>query len=176
LKNNSKINTSKGKLYFTVLALASLLVMSFNLNTNMNAYASIFENIQNIDDIGQSTECVIVVVGCDGTGSVGSSGDTIIGSFNGNNDNNTTLEPPVPRTCEECFTFNLTPEEIMLIEDSSGNTIEEICLEFASLASLPPETAAEELAELEQGLVEEFGVDTTSAQAVIDCLVVIFGL
>ncbi len=176
MKNNSKINTSKGKLYFTILALASLLVMSFNLNTNINAYASIFENIQNADDMGQSLECVIIVVGCDGTGSVGSSGNTIIGSFNGNNDNNSTPEPPVPRTCEECFTLNLTPEEIMLIEESSGNTIEEICQEFASLASLPPETAAEELAELEQGLVEEFGVDATSAQAVIECLAVIFGL
>ncbi len=167
-------------MYLTVVSLATVLMMSFNLNTNMNsnmnAYASIFQNIRNVDDVGQSLECVIVVVACEGTGSVGSSGDTIIGIFNGNNDNNTTLEPPVPRTCEECFTFNLTPEEIIMIEDSSGRTIEEICLELASLASLPPETAAEELAELEQGLIEEFGVDAIRAQAVIDCLEEILGL
>jgi hypothetical protein len=37
---------------------------------------------------------VIVVVGCDGTGSVGSRGDTIIGSNNGNNDTNNNGEEP----------------------------------------------------------------------------------
>jgi hypothetical protein len=72
----------------------------------MNAYASILSNIQNADDIGQSLECVIIVVGCDGTGSVGSSGDTIIGSNNGNDDNNThgiggTTLPPL-KNCENC--------------------------------------------------------------------------
>jgi len=102
--------------------MASLLVMSFNLNANMNssmnAYASIFSDIRNADDIGQSLECVIVVVGCDGTGSVGSSGDTIIGSNNGNVDNSTnggtpvdpdtpidpdTPLPPEPTDCAECI-------------------------------------------------------------------------
>ena len=100
-------------MYLTVVAFASLLMMSFNLqtnmNSNMNAYASVFENIQNADDIGQSLECVIVVVGCDGTGSVGSSGDVIVGSNNGNDDNNTngdgeTPLPPIsPTVCEACL-------------------------------------------------------------------------
>ncbi len=71
-------------MYLTVVAMASLLMMAFNLNSNMNtgmnAYASILSDIQNVDDVGQSLECVIVVVGCDGTGSVGSSGDVIVGS------------------------------------------------------------------------------------------------
>jgi len=72
----------------------------------MNAHASIFENIQNADDIGQSLECVIVVVGCDGTGSVGSSGDVIIGSGNDDNSTNggdTPLPPINPTVCEACF-------------------------------------------------------------------------
>jgi len=109
----SKINTSKGKMYFTVVAMATILMMSFNLNanmnSNMNAYATIMSEIPNIDDIGQSAECVIVVVGCGGTGSVGSSGDTIIGSNNGNDDNNTNGggETPLPSippaVCEQCL-------------------------------------------------------------------------
>jgi hypothetical protein len=87
LNNNFKVNTSKGKIYLTVVAMASLLLMAFNVNSNMSAYASIFENIQNADDVGQSLECVIIVVGCEAVGSVGSSGDVIVGS--GNDDNNT---------------------------------------------------------------------------------------
>lgn len=39
----------------------------------------------NLPGVSQNLECVIVVVGCDGTGSVGSNGDTIIGSINENN-------------------------------------------------------------------------------------------
>jgi len=89
LNNNSKSNTSKGKIYLTVAGVAAILMMSFSLNSNPNAYATIISDMPNVDDIGQSLECVIVVVGCDGTGSVGSSGDTIIGSNNGNNNNNT---------------------------------------------------------------------------------------
>ena len=118
MKNKSKINTSKGKVYLTVVAIASLLVMAFNVNANMNssmsAYASIFENIQNVDDVGQSLECVIVVVGCDGQGSVGSSGDVNIGV--GDNDTDTNGEtpvdpdtplPPVPTGCAECIAHYL---------------------------------------------------------------------
>jgi len=103
-------------MYLTVVAIASLLVMAFNVNTNMNssmsAYASIFENIQNVDDVGQSLECVIIVVGCDAQGSVGSSGDVNIGV--GNNDTttdgetpfdpNTLLPPTDSLDCSECIT------------------------------------------------------------------------
>ena len=98
-------------MYLTVVAMASLLVMAFNLNanmnSNMNAYASIFSNIQNVDDVGQSLECVIVVVGCDAQGSVGSSGDVNIGV--GDNDTTTdgddpTPLPPIdPTVCEACL-------------------------------------------------------------------------
>ena len=95
MNNNSNINTSKGKIYFTVAALAAILMMSFNMNanmnSNMNAYAEDWwEQITAFEpeSTGQSLECVIVVVGCDGTGSVGSNGDAIIGSNNGNNNGN----------------------------------------------------------------------------------------
>lgn len=59
-----------------------------------NVSALDLSNLNEVDDLGQSVECVIVVVGCDGTGSVGSSGDTIIGSNNGNNDTNNNGEEP----------------------------------------------------------------------------------
>lgn len=65
------------------------MMTAMNLNINsMTVNALDLTNFDVIDDIGQSAECVIVVVGCDGTGSVGSSGDVIIGS--GNDDDNNT--------------------------------------------------------------------------------------
>ncbi len=127
-------------MYFTVVALAAILMMSINLNANMNskmnAYATIMSEIPNIDDFGQSAECVIVVVGCDGKGSVGSSGDTIIESFNGNDDDNTnggsgeTPLPPIPSAvCEQCL-GQLTTNQLQILAVQLG-------LEFdASLAQI----------------------------------------
>jgi len=149
LNNKSKINTSKVKMYMTVVAMASLLVMAFNLNSNMNssmnAYASIFSNIQNADDIGQSLECVIVVVGCDGTGSVGSSGDVNVGSNNGNDDNNTngggdTPLPPIsPAVCEECL-GQLTTNQLQILAVQLGlefdASLAEICLAIDALGTV----------------------------------------
>jgi hypothetical protein len=86
MTNDSYIrDISKGKVVFMLVVFSMLLTVSMNLN-KWNANATIMSDIQGADDIGQSLECVIVVVGCEGTGSVGSSGDTIIGSFNGNDD------------------------------------------------------------------------------------------
>ncbi len=88
----SKDTTIKSKkAIMTISIIATLLVMS-TISITFTPYANALDlDLDNfsIDDLGQSAECVIVVVGCDGTGSVGSSGDTIIGSNNGNDDNNT---------------------------------------------------------------------------------------
>ena len=70
---------------------AILLITSMSI-TNANALD--IPSLDNVDDFGQSVECVIVVVGCDGRGSVGSSGDVIIGSNNGNNNTNNNGEEP----------------------------------------------------------------------------------
>ena len=61
-----------------------LLVSSASIT---NAYALDLSRFGIGNDFGQSVECVIVVVGCDVTGSIGSSGDTIIESNNGNRNN-----------------------------------------------------------------------------------------
>ncbi len=146
-------------MYLTVLA--SLLVMALSVNTNtMNVNAVDI----GADDVGLSVECVIVVVGCDGTGSVGNSGDTIIGSNDRNN-------PTEPSPCGECFTNNLTPEEIETFEAISG-PIEESCEQAAALT---PEQLAQLLAGLENFLVNSVGVDQDRAQAVVDCLEEVFG-
>ncbi len=91
-QQSSKIITLKGKIVFAVTLIAALLIMTMNISPNVmnaNALDLDLDSLTSVDDIGQSAECVIVVVGCDGTGSVGSSGDTIIGSCNGGgNDSN----------------------------------------------------------------------------------------
>jgi hypothetical protein len=135
-------------MYFSVAAIAAILMMSINLNanmnSNMNAYATIMSEIPNVDDIGQSAECVIVVVGCDGTGSVGSSGDTIIGGFNGNNDNNTNdnggppLSPVPSAICVGCI--DATPIDLRAsIAHALGLDIDattaEICLALDALTN-----------------------------------------
>ena len=155
-------------MYLTVVAMASLLVMAFNLNSNMNsnmnAYASIFSNIQNADDIGQSLECVIVVVGCDGQGSVGSSGDVNIGS--GNDDNSTNGGGGDPLTCEECFTENLTPAQLAEFNQLLNGTIAEACVEIMALT---PENFATFLVNLEHYLLS-IGVSASVIIDIQDCL------
>jgi len=82
-KDKSKRDIVKISIIATLLAISTL-----SMTITSNAIALDLDNFS-IEDLGQSAECVIVVLGCEGTGSVGSSGDTIIGSNNGNNDNNT---------------------------------------------------------------------------------------
>ena len=126
----------------TVAAIASLLVLAFNVNTNlMNVNAINLDNFQNFDDLGQSAECVIVVVGCDGQGSVGSSGDVNIGV--GDNDTNTN-GPTTPDldACALCLNSSLTTAQIsalgVLLGLPANATIEDICeaLEGETLLSL----------------------------------------
>ncbi len=105
------------------------LTINANMNSNMNAYASIMSEIQGADDIGQSLECVIVVVGCDAQGSVGSSGDVNIGV--GDNDTTTNGEtpidpdtplPPVELTdCSECISA-LGPDVLVDLRAALGLT------------------------------------------------------
>ena len=169
-------------MYLTVIAFASLLMMSFNLQTNMNsnmqAYASIFENIQNADDIGQSLECVIVVVGCDAQGSVGSSGDVNIGV--GDNDTTTDGETPFdPDTllppgnsavCSECISALDADVLVDLREALSLDplaTAVEICAALEELATVGGVIAALD-GEVSVGVIVEvlacLGVEITVGQ------------
>jgi hypothetical protein len=152
-------------MYLTVVAFASLLMMSFNLQTNMNsnmqAYASIFSDIQNADDIGQSLECVIVVVGCDAQGSVGSSGDVNIGV--GDNDT-TTDDPdtPVPIDCAECIA---ALGEDVLIDLRAALSLDPLATAVEICAALDAFTTIE-------ALVRVLGTELSASVIVdvLDCL------
>lgn len=152
--------------------MASLLVMAFNLNSNMNssinAHASIFENIQNADDVGQSIECVIVVVGCDGQGSVGSSGDVNIGVGDNDTDTNGPTTPDLD-ACALCLTTSLTEAQIdalaVLLGLTADATIEEIC------EALEGETLLSLTADLTSAPPAGLGLTLDEATAIIDCLV-----
>jgi len=148
------------------------LVLAFNLNVNsVNVNALDLDSLTSADDFGQSVECVIVVVGCDGTGSVGSSGDTIIGSNNGNNNNQNNPSPtPELPTCEECFTNYLSPEEIDMLVEAGFVGVELSCI---ILSDTPPEDLVSNLNTLEIALVER-GIDAETAEAVVECLLELF--
>lgn len=82
------------KLIPVVATLTILFVTNLGItNTILKVNAFDLPKLQVAENVGQSLHCVIVVVGCNGTGSVGSSGDTIIGSNNGNNNTNDSDEP-----------------------------------------------------------------------------------
>ncbi len=177
-------------MYLTVVALAAILMMSINLNANMNskmnAYATIMSEIQGADDIGQSLECVIVVVGCDGTGSVGSSGDTIIGSNNGNNDTNgetpvdpDTPLPPEPTNCAECI--EALGEDVLVdlrvaLSLPVAATAAEICAALDALATVGAVISLLNGADISVDVIVDvlacLGVDITVAQV----LAIIAGL
>lgn len=65
--------------------IAVLLIASLTSFSNVNAID--LSKLGLGDNFGQDASCVVVVVGCEGTGSVDSTGDTIIGSNNGNGNN-----------------------------------------------------------------------------------------
>ena len=151
-------------MYLTVVAMASLLVMAFNLNanmnSNMNAYASIFSDIQNVDDVGQSLECVIVVVGCDAQGSVGSSGDVNIGV--GDNDTTTDGETPIDPDCAECIAalgVDVLIDLRQALDLLPTATPEEICVTLDAFATI-------------EALVQVLGTELSASVIVdvLDCL------
>ena len=158
-------------MYLTVVAMASLLVMAFNVNSNMNsstnAYASIFSDIRNADDIGQSLECVIVVVGCEGQGSVGSSGDVNIGV--GDNDTTTdgddpTPLPPIdPTVCEACIA-ELTPAQQDALALALGLTVDatiaDICVALGLVATVEALIV----------ILDEAGLSVTAIVDLLACL------
>lgn len=114
---------NKLTLVFSVVTM--LLISSLG---NPNASALDLSQFGLGSNLGQSAECVIVVVGCDGTGSVGSSGSTIIGSNNGNN--NTDANGAEPGT--------LTVTKEVRCDAPSGNpSNEEACAIIETLASFP---------------------------------------
>ena len=136
------------------------------MNSNMQAYASIFENIQNADDIGQSLECVIVVVGCDAQGSVGSSGDVNIGVGDNDTttDGETPIDPdtPVPIDCAECIAA-LGEDVLIDLREALGlgltATPEEICVALDAFATI-------------EALVRVLGTELSASVIVdvLDCL------
>ena len=167
----NKLNTYSTKKsiksLLTISAIATLLIASLSLTSNTNAYASIFKDILNVDDVGQSLECVIVVVGCEAQGSVGSSGDVNIGV--GDNDTTTGGETPIAPDCEDgiaCFVSTLNPTQLGNLKFVLGLPVdapnELLCSVIDDL------TAAELRAAITAPVV---GVTDAVATVIINCLI-----
>ena len=164
MNNNSKINTSKGKIYLTVVAIACLLVMAFSVNTNsMNVNAIDFGLVSKDFNVGSIDNdslfnCVGAAITCDNDNTVTNS----ITVNNGTNGNNPT--PPEPPTCEECFTNYLTDEEITMLEDAGFIGVDNYCV---YLSELSPQQLEDELEDFENTLVNR-GIDADRAQALVE--------
>ena len=148
MNNKPKINTSKGKLYLTaaaVVALASLLLMALNVNaTPFQAYAFDIDNPDNRVDIGKSQECVRVVVGCGGQGTVG---------------DNKPVGPIDPAMCEECLSDLSNAQREALSTALSADNNADVCLSIESLN-------ADKFVEL----LLDAGVDLFVALDILECL------
>jgi hypothetical protein len=149
-------------MYLTAVAIASLLVMAFNVSTNsldVNVLdlglVSKDTNIGSID-IDTLFNCVGAAITCDNDNTV--TNNVAI--------NNETSQPNEPPTCEECFTNYLTDEEITMLEDAGFIGVDNYC---AYLSELSPEKLETDLENFENTLVN-IGIDADIAQAVVDCL------
>ena len=135
-------------MYLTVVAigaLASLLVMALNVNaTPFQANAFDIDNPDNKVDIGKSQECVKVVVGCGGQGTVG---------------DNKPVGPVDPAMCEECLSDLSNAQREALFTALSANNNADVCL---SVENLTTDKFIE--------LLLDAGVDLFVALDILECL------
>lgn len=163
---SDSIKIKKSKRHLLAISVVAAVFM-LAMNTNIwNANASIFSDIRNVDDVGQSLECVIIVVGCDGTGSVGSSGDVIIGTDDNNtNGNGETPINPDHDQCALCLTQSMNPTQISILATliglSADASLEEIC------EALEDSTRAELTLDITTGV----GLAPEFAVTIINCLI-----
>jgi hypothetical protein len=145
LNNKSKINTSKGKMYLTVVAMVSLLVMALNVNAPpFQANGFDIDNHDNKVDIGKSQECVKVVVGCGGQGTVG---------------DNKPVGPVDPAMCEECLSDLSNAQREALFTALYADNNAEVCL---SVENFTADTFLE--------LLLDADVDLFVALDILECL------
>ncbi len=162
MTGQSTVNTSKGKMALTVATIVSLLMINMDVNVNSwNTNAFDQKKFSYEDDIGQSIECVKVVVGCDGQGTIGSSRDVIIGSSDDNNTkgNDTPIGPIDQSLCESCFDKLSNSQREALVTGVDVASIAEFCL---SVEDLTPEMLLE--------LLLSIDVDLFVALDILDCL------
>ena len=144
MNRRSDTYTSKGKMVLTVAALVSLLVMAFNINTNpLNVYAFDGDGSDNKKEIGKSRECIKVVLGCGGQGTVG---------------DNKPIGPMNLATCEECLAdlTNVQREGLFAFLGSDNNI--DVC---SSIETLTADTLLELLLNLD--------VDLFTALEILEC-------
>ncbi len=158
-EKSSKINTSKGKTYLTILMFASLLVMAFSVNTNsMSANAidlGLISKDTNIGSIDTSSlfNCVGAAITCDNDNTVNNN----VAVNNGTNEN------PNPFSCVECFeNANLTQEQIVDIFFFAGSasSFDDVCIDIVDYNE-----------ENYLNLLIGIGVSEQTAQALVNCLV-----
>ncbi len=159
MNNKTISNTSNGKMYLTIAAIASLLVMAFNVNTNsMNVNAIDFGLISkdtNVGSIDTSSlfNCVGAAITCDNDNTVNNN----VAINNGTNGGNGGGDGPL--TCEECFEENLTPAQIqLLIDEVQVATLAEVCVFLMA----NPEAV--------EVFLNAIGVDASTVADVVACL------
>jgi len=130
----------------TIAAITSLLIVAININPNalnVNAFAFDIDNSDNKNDIGKSEECVKVVLGCGGQGTVG---------------DNKPIGPMDPASCEQCLAdlSNAQREALVTFLGSDNNA--DVC---SSIETLTSNTLLELLLNLD--------VDLFTALDILEC-------
>jgi len=94
---------------------------------------------------------------------------------------NATQSEPVGQTCDDCFTDNLTPDEIILFEiemneETSGqfSSITDLCNLLYSNPTDQETQSSVSFLLFESGL--EAGIDVSVLEAIADCLDELFGI
>ncbi|WP_148686427.1 hypothetical protein [Candidatus Nitrosocosmicus hydrocola] len=163
----SKDKLKKSTLVISTIAI--LLMVTITTTPTMNSSAfdlGLISKDNNVGSIDTSSlfNCFGAAITCDNDNTVNNN----IAINNGTNGGDTPL-----LACDECFTNNLTPEEISALEGFLQFSIAEIC---ETLSTSSPENIPAQLDSLEDAMVITAGVDPAIAQAVIDCLEAVFGV
>lgn len=137
-----------------------LMMMAVVSNANWNASASTYSRHFDKPDIGRSVECVKVVEGCNGQGSVGSTSDTIIGNGDVNtNDSRQPMGPIDPKACATCFDKLTNDQKESLFSALDVSNGIDAC---SAIAKLTGDDFME--------LLLDIGVDVFVAIDILDCL------
>ena len=155
MNNKSKINTSKGKVYLTIVAFASLLMMAFNVNTNsMNVNAfdlGLISKDNNLGSIDTDSlfNCFGAAITCDNDNTVNNNISVNNGTNGGNGetpiDPDTPLPPVELTDCSECISA-LGPDVLVdlraALDLSPTATPVDICFTLDALGTVGAVIAA----------------------------------
>lgn len=144
----------------TIGGITMLLIVSVLSNANWNANATTYSKHFEKPVTDHNVKCVKVVLGCNGQGSVGSKGDTIIGGNERNTSDNSQLMGPInPKVCDSCLNKLTSDQKVSLFSALHVSNSADACSAISNMTG-----------DDFMGLLLDIGVDVFDAIDILNCL------